>query len=244
MERPLRWFQYRLSTLFWIAIGVALLVTVIVQTVRLQRLDEQKWAAERQVEDLRRLLPKEIQPGQLAQVSEGPGYLFRGSLPQGVWRLAVYSWQGGPNLGPEVLFRRKAAPPAGLAPLMAKKLPNPDNVEIRISKVTLPPGVTCEGKDVRSAFNIKILNDRQPVQSLVPFTPLQPLLLSDDLGSVAIAVGIAEAPLDPKEAAVLLYIDSRWDIDRRRDTGNRYLILVEPLTPGRLKPQIGTEDLD
>ncbi len=225
----LRWYQFRMSSLLWFTVGIALLMAALVQTARYQMLDQKRRVAERQVEELTKVLPKEIQPAWLTQVSAEPGNLFRGSLPKGDWRLAVYFWNGA---GPRAETNTIAVPP-GLAPLVAQRLPNPDDVEIRMSEASLPPGVTYNGKAVDIAFNIDT-KDTRPAQRHGATLPLPPLLLSGDPGITQI---YTNAPTDTAQPHVLI---CRGDLNR---IGNHYLVLVEPVSSRSLKPQIGTDEV-
>jgi len=223
----LRWYQYSLSSLLWIAVGIALLMTTIVQTTRMQMVDQQRRVAQRQVEELTKVLPPEIRPGWLSQVNAGPGTLFRGSLPPGDWRLAVYFWSGA---GP--LSVSKFAPPPGLAPLVAQRMPNSEDVEIRMSETDLPPGVTYNGKPVDIAFNIEI-KDTRPGQGIGAIVRLPPLLL---LGAAGPTCTITNASTTSEKHLLV----EKGDPLR---PGNRYVVLVERAGPGDRKPQIGTDEL-
>ncbi len=231
----LHWYQFSLSSLFWLAIGIALLMGAIVQTTRYQLLDQQRRVAERQVEELKKILPTQIQTGWLTQLSSGPGYLYRGSLPTGDWRLAVYSWHGAPFLNASEI-----APPPGLVPLVAKRIPNPEDVEIHMSEAGLPPGMAWKGKPVDIAFNADI-TDTRPGHTHGSVLSLPPLAL---LNASSAKLVIANAPTNPKRDHVLIYKGDFSGAGNHCGAGYHYLVLIEPAGPASSKPQIGTDAVD
>ena len=234
---PVRWYRYRLSSLIWFSLGVALLMATIVQELRLRTADLRRRAVERQIEELRIAIPQSIKSGWLMQLSIGPGKLFRGSLPAGDWRLAVYYWLGD-STARDVA---RSGPPKGLAPLVAKRVLFPDeHVEIEILEAKLPEGMSREGTPVNTALDIS-MNFRRCARWVeggkepdVWCIPLQPLALFLDRGR-----DIAEnnALNDPTNDQVLVYEPPQ------SYKGPSLLVVVERIRTNTLKPQIGTDEL-
>jgi hypothetical protein len=145
----LRWYQFRLSSLLWLTAVVALLVGNVMMRGQLS-------TQEQQLEEIKREgMMREAEPGYITQVGFGPGWIFRGDLPEGKWRLALYFWNGQLKNSLDMEL------PPILAPLAALPIPDCKKVHIELVEASLPPNTMHEGKVARSVYEFSIYYSRK-----------------------------------------------------------------------------------
>jgi hypothetical protein len=153
----LRWYQYRLSSILWLMLVVALLVNNIIQWRRLQRLGITEPESDRIVK------------------IENLGWHYRGDLPEGRWRLAVYSW----NDTSEVTATE---PPPNLASQICfDNIPCNRYFDIAIKETFLPYNVKYNGEAVKTVNNFTISDSRSPHS----FITMSSIFSNKGSGSVA-----------------------------------------------------------
>jgi hypothetical protein len=214
----LRWYQFRLSSLMWLTLIVALLVTSVIMQRKItkyeQRLEEIKQNG----------ATREVTPGYITQVGFGPGWIFRGELPKGKWRLAVYFWKE--NL--KGIYSTE--PPPDLAPLVAEPLPSYKDVNLEVSEAELPRNTIRDGKIVTTVYNFKVWDTRPG--HLANRYSTEPVLLSSAFGSTSFHPQTMQLP--GKRNIEL------WDKEGNQD-GNHLLLQLEPIDDKSIPPQIGKE---
>jgi hypothetical protein len=215
----LRWYQYRLSTILWITVIVALLVANVVMRGQLSKLEQ------RMEEIKEKGAMREAEPGCITQVGFGPGWIFRGDLPEGKWRLAVYFWNGKLK---DIL---DLEPPPNLAPIVAEPIRSCKNVYIEVSKASLPSNTTHDGKTANVAYNFSISDGRPGLIGGLTYST-EPVLSSEP-GE------IFSKPLarqSPGERGIAL-----WRAGPAEGVDNHLLLRLEPMDEKTLPPQLGRE---
>jgi hypothetical protein len=216
----LRWYQFQLSSLLWLTVVVALLVGSVMMRSQLS-------TQEQQLEKIKRDgMMREAEPGYITQVGFGPGWIFRGDLPEGKWRLAVYFWND------QLKDSLDLEPPSDLAPLAALPISDCKNVHIEVVKASLPPDTMHEGKIARSAYEFSIYNYRN--DSYGNRYSSGPILLSSDTGSIAHKY-MSKLGADKKGIPF-------WRTGTDSAVDDHLLLQLEPIEDNSLPPQLNDFD--
>ena len=215
----LRWYQFHLSSLLWFTVVVALLVGNVMMRGQLSTL-------ERQIEKIKQegAMP-ELTPGCITQVSFGPGMHFRGDLPEGEWRLALYFWNGKTD----ALDILMADPPKDTPPLIAIPLPTSKSVHIDVSEIRLPSDTMHDGKIAKYAYEFNVYDERPGFYGAAHYS--ESVLLSSDF-----EISTNPPRSRPCDKGVHL-----WNKSQSIAEVSTYLSLkIEPINEKSLSPQLNS----
>jgi hypothetical protein len=219
----LRWYQFHLSTLFWLTILVAMLAANLATRNQLSETKNTLSEKEKEIEKIKQDgMMREAEPGYITQVGFGPGWIFRGDLPEGKWRLAVYFWNG------QLKDCLDMELPPNLAPLAAIPIPDCKNVHIEVVKAPLPPNTMHEGKIARSAYEFTIYNYRNDLCSNTFSSG--PILSPSDPGTIMVK-NMSKQVADKKGIPL-------WRTGTDSAVDDHLLLQLEPIEDNSLPPQL------
>jgi len=131
-----------LKNLLTVFLGVAFVFSIFAFAIRDFQRQSEIVLLKKKIELLKEAMPPEVTDRWLTQVSEGPGMIVRGSVPEGRWRLASYICNRTEPSG------SKLKVPETLQPEVALELPDPKNVDIEISWVDLQKSIIVDNRSV------------------------------------------------------------------------------------------------